>query len=1215
MAGADFLDRIRRGKQARSLGAAGAVGSVLLFTAAKLISAAGGTLSAVLGILFAASVALVGWALLWIRESKEPFQYTYSLGKFEQIPSQPEDAGPVPDDPIVWLANDLKEKLSARVLRLSLLDEKSVPEAEPGGPPASHVHVSGWYGFRKDSQGWEFEVVPEVRLGGVGAPARLASSVRFRLDESTSCVPEGEDSPQLTEIGYGMLFERVYWSVASQIYAQIQRGVEQKVKLLPRGSLRASAYIHEADDYATSNTLDAYAAAQELYRRALEIYDLKYREQAASPWRQRVFEALSWADEMRRRYRRFRAGIWRKSGRREVMTASAELGLARMLVAAWHLGQLCGIPRKDIYEATEYVDNAIARLDGLPADIPEQKTTLFRAHVTLATIRLLLQDHPGAHDALEAAERLMPTRVHQDPDYLFVAGMIEPDRLLSLRLFGKAIDLEPTMELALFYWAHEYDEIWRRREKLESEVAEAVDAGYLAVLALNPGNISAWARRGYLGWLLAKGDQGEERPGWRAMAISALQTGRQYKEVRRDASVAELDWNMTRLKAESGKFAAAYRHYIEAVSARLADPRIDFEESAYLTPTKSLVNRFWQYQQRVLTKAAAVEADPDAEISPRLVKSVKSFVLNDCGLAYKAHYERSGSEESWTKAWNAFTDAQRENDAFVLPGYNLARLFRLLSEFPTSGIEVRREALENAAALLKDVLRREPTWAPARLLTVEVQTALADTLKVEREAKEQAARKATPGDGVTPVDSVRSARFDHLADERQNCLRLIEDQLRDLLPHNQIHDRKVCCHEDEVCRIDTGGKHVEALVDDPAVAWTKDFDAFHVAALTHWAGVLAKTAPEAADMICGKLRKTYSRGEGKLLGIHLGLADVLSSRDQGNEEAQATKKECEELLQRIVVAALKLDPVHLMPLKGTVWLPTPQRRELLATALKNEPSATTLIWIGETQVEMADFDRAIATFEILAKQDSPLLAPLAKLRLAGLLEMLDRQQEAFAALRQAADSPDPSMVAEAVAGLGRILREQGEAEAARAEYLGVASRCAVAMQLALRLERESQREEALMVYRAAIEAAEEEDVRAEARFRLALSLMSEGPDVSKEAEDLLCTLFAGQVEPFHWQAGIVLAQMRAESDRPQAILDYQQVLKTNDPHAIALAAWGLAAIAPDAGEAETAQSILLRHARRNPLAAEKLADWKRERGDEDVEDFLRAAGVTVPAAA
>jgi hypothetical protein len=1179
-------DQLRRSRNLRSAGVAGAIGSVILLALSNWVVQIGGTLSAILFTLLGASLALIGWTKLWIKESKEPFQYTYSVGEFEAT-----DASS--SGPIGRLSRDLKEKLSERVGRLSLLDEEAVPATQPGDEPASHVHISGWHCIRNKGEDWELEVVPEVRLGGAGAPARLARSVRLRLDPSNSERAPLDEHPTLTVVGYEMLFERVYWSVASEIYAQIQIGVERKVRLLPRGNLRASAYVYEAEDYATSNTLDAYSAAQGLYRRALEIYDVRYRERGATRWRRRGSKVVSWLADRRRDFRGRMAEIWRRAGRREVMTARAELGLARMLAAEWHLGRLCGIARKDIYEATSFVNRALVRLQNLPEDVPERREVLFRARVTQATIGVLLQDSPGSREALKAASRLIPTQAREDADYLFAAGMVDPDQLLSLRLCGQAVAFDPTMERALFLRAEKYDKIWRRRDSLEPEVAMTVDDAYREVIALNPGNLSAWGRRGYLGWMLAEGDAKADSSKWREHATSMLQTGRQYKEVRREASVAELDWNLTRLAAEQGDFVEAYRHYIDAVSARLGDPRIDFEKGFYLDPTEALVKRFKRYEERVVTECK--RAEKKGQVPERMIRSVRAFVLNDCGLAYHAHWDRSGSGRSLTDALKAFEDAREANDSFVLPTYNLARLYMRGTELPGLSDEEADQMLSRAIDLLGDVLNREPDWSPARLLMVEAQ--------ITRTERAEKALKKAQGDGAGKDASLATQvsegeqRIASLEEKRKQCDASAESNLRRLLPHEQLLDPGSGAHQ-----VDAYGTKVEYLVGNDEIRWTQDFDAFHVSALGQWARLLSIAAPGAADSLCRKLRSAYCNADLTLLAAQAKAAQGRLEIDSEDEEAGETVMECLVLVQEIIRLALQEDPVHWLPLQAAAeLLDKDERLERYKKAVDRGPSAAVLILIGDDAQKLEDFELAFTSFERARASGEDRIAASAALRVGDLLvDQGAGDSQAVAAYSQATGSTDAPIAAEATAKITSLLKQRGELEPAREKILEMGARPDIAEHLGPQLEREFRREEATEVYRKALAVVDDDVERVVAlRIRLALLLVEGDAGMRSEGQDMIRQLLGEEIGEAKWKLRVILARSLGQTAPEEARALYEDSMKEEDPAAVALAVSELAAMMRAAGEETAAKALLREKAEASPDVA---AEIERLREDEVHED-------------
>ena len=117
--------------------------------------------------------------------------------------------GTVGTTPLSWLVQDLTERLSRRIGRLSLLDE-GLADKTTG---QSHIHIAGTYGVRENAQGvWNVEVLPTVRIGGTESPATVAHLVKFTVGAGKSLAPEA----------YEKLLERLYFSVASHLYGQIR---------------------------------------------------------------------------------------------------------------------------------------------------------------------------------------------------------------------------------------------------------------------------------------------------------------------------------------------------------------------------------------------------------------------------------------------------------------------------------------------------------------------------------------------------------------------------------------------------------------------------------------------------------------------------------------------------------------------------------------------------------------------------------------------------------------------------------------------------------------------------------------------------------------------------------------------------------------------------------------------------------------------------------
>lgn len=267
-------------------------------------------------LLLIGSVLLINWTRFWVRESRAPFRYTYSIDPYQPL-------GDTETEPrLLWLREDLAERLSGRIGRLSLLDKEEAAARE------SHVHVFGSYGIRRSSDGrCAVEVFSWIRLGPHGAPATLAHPVKFQLPQGEEQLRGEEGAPP-----YEKLLERIYFSIATHLYRQIRQDVLKKIELLPKRYFRAAAYFYEAEDYVGSNTLDAYAEAEQLYAEVVKLYDPTWVERGHSVFHRmmRFVGRLlgSWALF----WRRWAAKAWPRLGNVELMIARAEIGYANTLL-------------------------------------------------------------------------------------------------------------------------------------------------------------------------------------------------------------------------------------------------------------------------------------------------------------------------------------------------------------------------------------------------------------------------------------------------------------------------------------------------------------------------------------------------------------------------------------------------------------------------------------------------------------------------------------------------------------------------------------------------------------------------------------------------------------------------------------------------------------------------------------------------------------------
>jgi tetratricopeptide (TPR) repeat protein len=658
----------------------------------------------------------------WIGESKAPFRYTCSIADFEVVPPPPEDAS---FRIAPRMRYDLAERLNERVARLTFLDEKFVSGDGQDGD-RSHIHVGGDVLIRRRSDNaWYVEVTPRIRMGGAKSSERLAHSVKFTIAHSrrrgekvTIMSRRGESNssiepPPLEASDYEKILERVYFSIATEIYRQIRRDVERKISLLPTPRLKAIAYLYEAEDYLKSNTLDAYEEAKELFDASLRLF-VRKRLWLPRPSPDGSMSEVKPTSSVRK-VKRGSSRVWARRGRRKVLVSRAEIGYASTLIYRRALAGMSGHRINAIFEARPLLELALTRLERLSYEIPGTKSVLFDGHVTNTLLSHYLNSSQEAHLALERARSVDPARATRDPAFLFAAGLMEIRPRQALPFLRLAVEEDPRFEVAQFELALKTEHTWRARPELETSIAEKIVADeYMEVLKIDPGNVRAWTNLGYVYWLL--GDHGLE-------AEDALLRGREYKEIRRTTYVAELDHSLARLSAESNDFESAYKYYLSAVSAHIAqgvDHQSQTSAQFYFFDFigDAMLRRYVEFKDKVVQLADQRIAEHDARVTRRMCDSVAAFALNDCGEAYRDYYSRTGDPKALELAWTLFRQARDRNTQYVMPHFNLYLLEThqlVRGEKRTSIIEKHTgKAIDH----LDKVLALEPRWPDAVLAGV-----------------------------------------------------------------------------------------------------------------------------------------------------------------------------------------------------------------------------------------------------------------------------------------------------------------------------------------------------------------------------------------------------------------------------------------------------------------------------------------------------------------
>ncbi len=655
------------------------------------------------------SAFLIAWKRFWLQESREPFRYTFAVDDFAEISGK--------ETSLVWLKHHLSERLNQRIGRLSILEDDAAPASRAGGDqterkrgaPApryeSHVHISGHYGTRVEGDRWVMEVVPRVRVGPKGSPETMAHPETYPLNEA--CEDGEATTPnRLTPEQYEQLLERVYSGVATEIYRQITKDVQHKIDLLPTNYLRATAYLHEAQDYATSNTLVAFDEAERLFDAAIRLYDPSRRPWPSSfvrwPW-----HLLRQAAAFARGYARWLGAFaWRRAAKTDMMVARAAAGYANVLLDRRSLAGMSGNRLNPIFESRPVAERAVRQLDRLPRDVAAVPESLFDAHVTLALSWVFIGSLRKARAELEEARRLLPTRATLDARFAYADGMIETRPRSRLLRFQRAVELDPKSEAAQFALAFEAEKLWRTRPVLEADVAKTVVDEYQRVLTLNPGNVATWGNLGYMEWLLADGDGRKEKR--LAQAREYFERGRDYKAIKRETYVAEIDYGLARVAAESGEFSQAYTYLTSALTSYMAqstaqrytDYWSSLSEYYFLRIDLPILQRF----ERYVREAKRFYDDPEhARDVPRRVRdSVFAFVKNDYGEACYNYFKRSYDQRYLDRARQAYTESASLDRSYAIPRYNL---------FLLNVQENRREAERDAEKLYEI----EQDWFEAKL--------------------------------------------------------------------------------------------------------------------------------------------------------------------------------------------------------------------------------------------------------------------------------------------------------------------------------------------------------------------------------------------------------------------------------------------------------------------------------------------------------------------
>jgi tetratricopeptide (TPR) repeat protein len=531
-----------------------------------------------------------------LKEAEEPFRYTFSIEPFKSVRGA--EGGEIRIGTDNWFHNllhhDLMERLNERIKRLFLLEDVSPEETDSDSQQKllSHIHVSGYYAVREKEKGEKvFYVMPRVRIGPAGNPSTLAHPVKYPLkikekvgEESTREEPcpgdgnnaaAGVDAPHPLDTNeYNQIVERIYSSVATEIYSQIQSDLKTKMTLFPTKYMRAVALYHEAEDFARSNTVDAYDRALHLYKEGLRYFDTAY---------------IKWIT----RFLIKCPVLWRLRIKFKHTEARVHVGYAKCLIYRRTISALSGRYLNPLFEIR---GDLIAVLDDLKAlhkkvagfkiytrlealmafltfpkdswprarffqplqpHFEKQRHILFDTFTVNALAHYFLGAVTKANAYLKEAKAVAPRMSELNALYLLTAALIEPDLDKEILLFRRAIEAAPDFQMAQYFLAFYSEMRFRAQNEIIWGRAKDVIGEYDRVLDINPGNVGVLVAQGYLYWLVGRLEDAKDK----------FREGCELKAVVRETFIGELNYGLARVAAEEGDFDKAYDLYNEAVAA------------------------------------------------------------------------------------------------------------------------------------------------------------------------------------------------------------------------------------------------------------------------------------------------------------------------------------------------------------------------------------------------------------------------------------------------------------------------------------------------------------------------------------------------------------------------------------------------------------------------------------------------------------------------
>jgi tetratricopeptide (TPR) repeat protein len=714
-------------------------------------------------------ILLIRHTRILVKESGEPFRYTFWIDKFEPVAGigpgngsgnsektdQPDDAGKSEPEfayPYHFhlLHHDLKERLNLRIKRLSLLNLDSMKSEKTGTAEqdtlsesalrlTAHIHVDGHYAIREKKKNERIvHVMPRVRIGASGRPTTLAFPVKFSLEENERTLDANR---------YNQLVERVYSSIATEIYKQIESDVKKKMDLFPTKYLRAVAYFNEAEDFAKSNTIDAYDHAIDLYRQSRRYFEIA------------EFKKLTeWMIKL--------PVVWRLRVNREHDKAKVHIGYAKCLIYRRIISILSGCLTNPIFEIIPDLKEVIRNLELIhkkmsppgneevsfyfsaflryPKDsrprhlsrkpleslFERQRCILFDAHVVIALAYYNLEAVKKPREHLDKAKEVDPPQSERNALYYLGKGIIEPDVEKKLPHLRQAAERAPEFQFGQYMLAYWFEMHFRRsNEIIKPARVKRVIKKYDRVLEINPGNVAALAAKGYLYWLLGNQESLEQ-------AKKSFREGYELKAISSETFLGELYYGLARIAAEEGRFNDSYDLYHQAIqvdpgvaawSVRASNRGTTTPYFEFIGP--QMLNRYEDFRKTVAAhcehklkeieslsdssnhknqgKLADTQSNgekPEEEVTEKVIKAVYSFVLNDYGNASFNYYFRFGDRDYLTRSTISYEKAISGYPENIVAKYNIYQPYRWKAD---------KESEEKSKKYLEDIVNKFPIWQAA----------------------------------------------------------------------------------------------------------------------------------------------------------------------------------------------------------------------------------------------------------------------------------------------------------------------------------------------------------------------------------------------------------------------------------------------------------------------------------------------------------------------